>query len=239
MAALRRGRGTGSPASSTDTSVESAPAEPIRADLGRPETPEERAARKAENSRNYREAKTPNNLVIALVASLAIVLFLVLVVVRPTQDAAAPVDYQAVAEEAQPGVSAPLATPALPEQWSANAAALNATAGDSFTWYIGFVTPDQQFLALEQGIDAESDWYEDFLGSATPTSSVTVDGVEWDVFDRRGTDDPGNFAYAMAATVDGSDYLLHGTASDGEFALFASALASEFDSATTPAETTD
>lgn len=202
-------------------------AEPIRADLGRPETPEERAARKAQNSRNYRESKTPNNLVIALVASLAIVLFLFLVVVRPTPAPADAVDYVAVASEAQPGVTTPLATPVLPPGWDANAASLQSSRGDSFLWYIGFVTPEDQFLALEQGIDTESGWREDFLGDEDPTGETTIDGVEWDIYDQRESDDPGNFAYSLATTVSGTEFLLHGTASDNEFSLFAAALAAE------------
>ena len=209
------------------TSRESAAEQKIRADLGRPETPEETAARKAENSRNYRAAKTPNNLVIALVASLGIVLFLVLVVVRANPAPAEPVAYSTVAAQAQPGVDTPLATPVLPPGWNANAATLKPSADDSFTWNIGFVTPENQFLALEQGIDTNTGWFSGFLGSALPTGSVNIDGIEWDVFDQRDAEDPGNFAYSLTTTVDGSDFLLHGTAPDSEFSLFASALSAE------------
>jgi hypothetical protein len=206
---------------------DSAADQKIRADLGRPETPEETAARKAENSRNYREAKTPNNLVIALVASLGIVLFLVLVVVRANPGVSEPIDYAAVAAQAQPGVETPLATPVLPPGWAANAATLEPKADDSFTWYTGFVTPKNQFVALEQGINTNPGWFASFLTSATPTGTAVIDGIEWDVYDQRDSDDPGNFAYSLTTTVDGVDYLVHGTADDGEFALFASALASE------------
>jgi hypothetical protein len=55
----------------------------IVAELGRPETPEETAARKAENSRKHRENQTLRNLVFALLSSLAVVLVLVLVVGGP------------------------------------------------------------------------------------------------------------------------------------------------------------
>ena len=55
----------------------------IVAELGRPETAEETAQRKAENSRKHRANQTALNLVGATVASLAIVAFLVIVVVRP------------------------------------------------------------------------------------------------------------------------------------------------------------
>ena len=205
-------------------------AAPIRADLGRPETPEETAARKAQNSRNYRQAKTPNNLVIALVASLGIVLFLVLVVVRPSPDAVDPVDYAAVASQAQPGVDTALVVPTLPPEWAANAASLQRAADESFTWYIGFVTPENTFLALEQGLDTNAGWFAQSLGAAQPTGSTTIDGIEWTIYNQRTGEDPGNFAYSLAATVGDSDYLLHGTAADAEFELFATALAAEITS---------
>ncbi|MCU1405638.1 MAG: hypothetical protein JWQ43_1941 [Glaciihabitans sp.] len=210
---------------------------PIRADLGRPETPQETADRKAANSRNYRQAKTPNNLVIALVASLGIVLFLVLVVVRPAPTSTSSIDYADVAAQAQPGVDTALAVPTLPPDWTANAASLHRAADDSFTWNIGFITPDNGFIALEQGIDTNTGWFASFLGTGAPTGSVTIEGVDWDVYDRRNTDDPGNFAYSLTTSVNGSDYLVHGTAVDGEFELFASALASEITDTSTDTST--
>lgn len=202
----------------------------IRADLGRPETDEERAERKAQNSRNYRGSKTPNNLVVALLTSLGVVLFLVLVVVRPNMDPAEPIDYDTVAAQAQGGVDTPLVTPVLPPEWDANAAELRRSIGDSFTWYVGFVTPEDQFLALEQGIDTSPGWLESLLESAQPTGEVEIDGITWDVYDQRDVKDPGNYAYSLATTVGDSEYLLHGTASSNEFGLFASALAAEIDS---------
>ena len=60
-----------------------APREPrIAAHLGRPETPAEEAARKAENSKNYRQSQSFRNLIIALVASLAIVAVVYFIVPR-------------------------------------------------------------------------------------------------------------------------------------------------------------
>lgn len=199
--------------------------EPIRADLGRPETAEERSARKAENSRRYRESKTPSNLVIALIASLAVVLFLVLVVVRPDQPAADPVDYASIAADAQPGITTPLAVPVVPTGWTANRADLSPELDESFTWYVGFVVPDQQYIALEQGIDTTAAWLPTRLDSAAPTGSVTIDGVTWEAYDQRSADDPGNFAYSLATTVGSTVYLLHGAADDATFETLASILA--------------
>jgi hypothetical protein len=86
----------------------------IVAELGRPETPEETAARKAENSRSHRANQTTRNLLLATFASLAVVLFVVLVVVRPAGDLVKTVNYHSVARQAQQTVSETLADPSLP-----------------------------------------------------------------------------------------------------------------------------
>jgi hypothetical protein len=74
----------------------------VVAELGRPETPDETAARKAENSRAHRANQTTRNLLLALLASLAIVLFIVLVVVRPGTNLVKSVNYLTVASRRSP-----------------------------------------------------------------------------------------------------------------------------------------
>jgi len=198
----------------------------IVAELGRPETPEETAARKAETSRRHRSNQTALNLVVATIASLAIVLILVIVVVRPAPPAAEPIDFLAIAAQAQPGADAPLIAPALPATWSANAARFgNRTQVP--TWYIGFITPSQQFIAFNQGIDANPSWESDVLQRAEATGTATIDGLTWTLFDRRDRSGTGNYAYSMVATVDRSTVVLHGTAPTEEFDLLAAAIAAE------------
>lgn len=182
---------------------------------------EEIAAIKAENSRRHRAAQTTRNLVWALVATLIVVLFLFLVVVRPDPQAADPIDFATVASQSQ--ADAPLAAPVLPEGWSANRADLTRS-GDIQVWYIGLITPTDQFIALNQGIAANPTWVDNVLASAKPTGSTTIDGTEWTVYDHRDGDDPGNLAYALVAEAGTSTYVLHGTASDNEFALLARSL---------------
>ena len=55
----------------------------VVAELGRPETSQETADRKAESSRLYRVRKTPSNLVWALLVSLGVVLVMVMITPRP------------------------------------------------------------------------------------------------------------------------------------------------------------
>lgn len=201
----------------------------IVAELGRPETPEETFTRKAENSRKHRANQTLFNLVIATAASLGIVLFLVLVVVRPTDDAPVTADYQTIAADAQTNASKPLLAPMLPADWYANSARLG-TSSSVQTWYIGFVTPPSpsaQFIALEQGIDANETWLSIVTDGAPATDTTTIDGIDWIIYDRRSSTGAGNYAYSMSAQVAGSTVVLHGTAPDDEFELLAALIAAE------------
>ena len=201
---------------------------PIVAELGRPETAEETAARKAESSRKHRANQTLLNLVVALIASLAVVVFLVVVVVRPAPEPTASIDYVAVAAEAQGATDEPLLSPVLPSEWSANGARYQTTEQVP-TWYIGFLTPGAQYIGLDQGIGANPTWQAALLDDAKQTGSVTVEGVEWTVYDQRDAADPGNFAYSLATTRGESTVLLHGTASDEEFELLATAVAAQWE----------
>ncbi|CAN5334169.1 hypothetical protein BH09ACT5_BH09ACT5_18840 [soil metagenome] len=201
---------------------------PIVAELGRPETPEKTAARKAATSRRHRANQTLLNLVVALIGSLALVLLLVTVVVRPAPAPTEGVDYATVATQAQPEAAAPLLSPVLPPGWSANDARFG-TAQQVPTWYIGFLTPGEQYIGLDQGIGANPTWQAALLDNARETGAVTYEGVEWTVYDRRAAGDPGNYAYSLAATHGDSTVLLHGTASDEEFALLATAIAAQWD----------
>jgi hypothetical protein len=200
----------------------------IVAELGRPETPEETAARKAENSRNHRANQTALNLVIALVASLVVVLVIVLVVVRPDPPAREPVDYTGAAAQAQPGVDDALASPALPPGWSANAARLEQGADDVTSWYVGFITPHDQFIAMRQGVDANATWLSAQLENGRPTGTTVIDGVAWQVYDQRDSSDaPGNLAYALSTAVGDSTIVLFGTADDAEFEALATSITAD------------
>lgn len=198
---------------------------PIVAELGRPETPEETAARKAASSKRYRDSKTSLNLVVALVASLAIVLVTVMIVVRPAPPPAEPVDYAGIAAQVQRGYEATIASPALSEEWRSNSARIETGRDGVPVWYIGFVTPKGDFAAVTQGIDANPTWVAATLEGGFATGTTTVGQVTWDVYDRRSNDDIGNFAYAMTTVIGDSTLVLHGTADDDEFTELAEAVA--------------
>lgn len=200
---------------------------PIVAELGRPETPEETAARKAETSRTHRANQTVLNLVAALVVSLGVVLLLVMVVVRPDSSPREPIDFHAVAAEAQPTVDTTLADPQVPEEWSANSAKLEQSVSDVTSWYVGFITSSEQFVGMRQGIEANQTWLASQLDFAAATGVVTIDDVTWQLYDNRTKKDVGNLAYVMSAELGESTVVLFGTASDSEFEELATSITTQ------------
>jgi hypothetical protein len=193
----------------------SAPASPPVETEG-PSLAERRAARRAN--------QTTFNLVLALLASLAIVAFLVAVVVRPEMSPPT-VDYRQAGEGAQ-SVDERFLVPDLPEDWAANRSEVSTDPSDGVVrWETGFLTPGGDFIAVVQGIEANDSWIADQVVDARSDDDIRIGGLDWEVYDRRDVDDPGNHAYMLVTTADAVTVVLYGTATDGEFEQLASAVA--------------
>ena len=204
---------------------------PIVAELGRAETPQEIADRKANASANHRSNQTLLNLVIALVASLAVVFVIVVIVVRPDQGGVPKtVNWHSVGADAQRSVSTKLVIPTLPKSWSANRAELITTkdASDGIeNWQIGLLTPSTQYIGMTQGIKADATWVASQLDDKRSTGDASFGGFRWQVYDHRTAENPGNLAYALVTTVGDSTLVLAGTGSDAEFATLATEISGE------------
>ena len=189
------------------------------------ETPEQKADRVAEARRKRRANQTTRNLIGSLVASLAIVLFLVLVVVRP-DPAPLAINYLAAAAEAEASLGTPVVAPIVPPSWSANRAEL-AGSGGIDEWAIGFITANKTFLGLLQGFTDEQSWLQDALRDPGEGERVSIAGVDWQRYDRRGVDGVGLREIALVTTTAESTVVLYGTASDADLELLAAAVAAE------------
>jgi len=203
----------------------------VVAELGRPETPEETAARKAENSINYRQRQTLRNLLLALGASLLVVLVIVLLVPRSDTPMERDIDVAAVAEQAQVVSDVPLAVPELPEGWRANAAELRSSNVDRVTaWYAGYLTPSDEYVGMYQGLDANPTWVAELLARTLASGTTAIDGVEWTVYDNRDAgDDVGNARYGLVTEAGDSTFVLLGTGTPEEFETVATALVPTID----------
>lgn len=192
---------------------------PIVAELGRPETPAETAARKAENSRLHRQRQTVNNLVFSLLASLGVVLILVLAVPRGVGDFEdRSVDVASLAEQAAPSAGQPLASPLLDDAWKAKQAELRSSTTDRVThWYVGYTTPDEQYAALLQAFTPEGEpasetWVAERLERQVATGTEQIAGLTWTVYDHRDQHaDETNVRYGLSTELGSAVLVIFGT----------------------------
>jgi hypothetical protein len=202
----------------------------VVAELGRPETPEETLARKEEASRKRRSRQTITNLWLSLLASLGVVLVLVLIVPRGDQQFAPDVDYRQVAQEAQGAVDVPLAVPDLGKGWRSNSAELRSGSADKIlSWYVGFLTPADDYLGFSQGVDANPTWLANLLDQSRADSTERIGGREWTVYDNRDTGGHGNVEYALATETPSGIYAVYGTADPAEAEELAAAIGKTLD----------
>jgi len=205
----------------------------VVAELGRPETPQETAARKAENSANHRNRQTINNLVYSLIATVALVAVIVIVVPRGNPTATKPpVDYTSIAQQAQGSEPDAFLVPKLPSSWTSNNAELRTKTADKVdSWYIGLITPKKQFIGITQGFGANDSWVSEQVDKSRIKGTRVIDGVTWDVYDNRSSgSNNGNVDYALVTQSGDSTVILFGTADDTEFRTVASSLAGQIHS---------
>lgn len=187
----------------------------VVAELGRPETPEETAERKARDSKLYRQRKTVNNLVLSLLVSLAMVVVIVLAVPRGNYEQNRSVDVTALAEQAQPTASMPLAVPILGAEWRATQAEVRESATEQVTfWYVGYAAPDEQFAAFKEAVGANPTWVARQLDNLSATGTETRDGITWTVYDHGDRSaDSTNVRFGFTTEVGDVTYVVYGTTS--------------------------
>lgn len=199
----------------------------VVAGLGRPETAQETADRKAEASRVYRSSQTFRNLIAALIVTVAVVAVIVLAVPRGEPAARPQIDVAAVAANVESTMSSPVLVPDLPANWQVNAAELVDAAVP--VWDITVAVPEQGFVHIAQAFDADVTWAPQVLSGIAPTDSQVIDGREWDEFVVKDPSSNANISYALG-TQAGSDYvLLYGSLPEEATAELASSLSTQID----------
>lgn len=198
----------------------------IVAELGRPETPDETASRKAESSRIYRASQNTRNLVAALLVTLAVVAVIIFAVPRGTPPEAAPIDVAAVAQSIETAEGRTVIVPAVPETWLVNRASIE---GDSTAAWTVVYVPDETtgFLRFAQGFDADPAWTTRVLSGASVGSTVTIQGVEWDRFDIPDPARAGNVSAALSTQAGSDIVLIYGSTDDATLELAAASVADQ------------
>ena len=197
----------------------------IVAELGRPETASETAARKAENSRLYRSRKTMNNLVFSLLVTVGLVAVIYLMVPRGTGDFEdRSVDVAQAAADA--GASHALAVPEVPDTWKAKQAGLTNENGLLY-WQVLYTTENGAFATVMQayapdGSPVSEKWIATKLEDQDPTGSEQLGGMSWTVYDhqeRRA--DQVNMRFGLEGSFEGDTVLVFGTDDEGTVRVLA------------------
>ena len=187
----------------------------IVAELGRPETADETAARKAESSRVYRSSQNVRNLVAALLATLAVVVVIVFGVPRGTAPEREPIDVAAVAAGVARTQDRTIIAPDMSDDWVVNSARLQSDEGvDGFSVVYAPASEDERgFLRFTQGFDADESWAARMFAGAAPQSTVTVDGITWDRYELDASRTE-NVSVALATNAGADTVLIYGVADD-------------------------
>jgi hypothetical protein len=175
----------------------------IVAELGRPETPEETAARKAAASQRYRSSKTFRNLIAALIVCVGIMAVVYLGVPRGTPADIPEADIPAAAREAAGTAGHDVIVPVAPADWRSNSARVQG--GE---WRIVYAPPTG-YVEVTQAFDAPEGWASRQLGGYAATATTAIDGVDWDVYDLPSAVD--TIDYALTTQV-GTDVVIIGLA---------------------------
>lgn len=178
-----------------------------------PTTPQEIAEAKAEARRLRRQRQTAKNLIASLVASLGIVIFLVLVVARPDDQVAEPIDYVAVGAEAEAESGYDLAIPALDETWSSNRADLREEPTGE-VWRVGLISASGGFVQIVHYLDTDditNEIPDDGVDGSETLTSLNGARYEWSSRDRSDVEGAGNDVYLLWTPVSNGNLVLRGT----------------------------
>lgn len=191
----------------------------VVAELGRPETPAETAARKAETSRLYRQRKTVNNLVFSLLVTLGVVAIIFLAVPRGTdQWSDYEVDVAKLAAESSQQAGVPLVAPEVDESWKPKQAVLNVdSVSETIYWRINYTTANNDYAAVVQAFTAAGEpvnptFISEQLEEQEPTGTETIGGLDWVVYDHQNRNpEEANMLYGLETQVGDVTFLVFGT----------------------------
>lgn len=144
-----------------------------------------------------------------LILSLAVVgvfvAFLYAVVWRPSPDPVRVVDpapqLEAARAQADYQVLAPVG---LSEQWRPTSARFDSTGEGASTWFVGYVTPDTQYVALAQTDGPPAEFIDEQTLAGRPDGSRTIAGRQWQQY-------VSGAQRSLVRTPDGSTIVVTGT----------------------------
>lgn len=161
---------------------------------------------------------------LAMAACMLLVVAIYVVSPRGDKEALPTVDYGsqlwAMRGDAPYTVFAP---EGLPAGWRPNSSRLHGLesgGAEPVAWHLGFVTPSDEYAALEQSNEKASEYVPRMANSSKPTGTQQVNGVTWTKYHRKDKK-----ANSLARTLpNGVSIVVTGTASYQELAVLAASL---------------
>jgi hypothetical protein len=173
-----------------------------------------------------RARQTLINLLLSLLATVSVMVLLVLAVPRDDSNRVQPVDYKSVAAEASKQAPGKLLVPTIPVDWYSNAARYRSAAQDGVAnWYLGYVGPNSEFVAMTQGFEVNSTWIQFMLASNKESGQIVLQGQTWKIYENVRKSNPAKSKdYMMVLEYQDQAVFVYGVASTKQLEDFASQL---------------
>ncbi|WP_433477188.1 DUF4245 domain-containing protein [Spirillospora sp. CA-142024] len=160
----------------------------------------------------------------AMGACLLLVLAIYVITPRSNKEVLPTVDYGsqlwAMRNDAPFTVYAPEGLPARWRPTSSRVNGLDSGGDEPVSWHLGFVTPSDEYAALEQSNEKAPEYVPRMTNSSKPVGTQQVNGVTWTKYYRKDKK-----ANSLARTLpDGLSLVVTGTASYQELAVLAGSL---------------
>lgn len=161
------------------------------------------------------------NLVLSLAATVGVVLLLVLGVPRDDSSRLLEINHQAEAAAASALIGKSVFAPKLPEGWWSNAARLEESEGVT-SWYVGFVSPNNQYVGIRQTFEPNPTWVALQLAGNGKAEVADIAGKVWEYWPTlTPSTPPGTKERALLHLSEFQALVIFGTADWGELEAFA------------------
>jgi hypothetical protein len=161
----------------------------------------------------------------SLVVIGALMALVILIVPRVNSISQPPVDVAGTAKSVAAQTKWPLQIPVgLPDGWRATSVRYVRSTDGVMTWHAGYVTPDNQSVAVEQAMEPTAGWVRAEVNRAAVVGTVDAGGLTWTKYVR---DAKVQNSLVHNGAMPGTDLttIVTGTGTFDQLQLFASKLA--------------
>jgi hypothetical protein len=178
----------------------------------------------SDSAARHRARQTIVNLVLALAASVALVVLIVTTLPRDESNRIKPVAYDSIVTQAASSSGLDLIKIKPLENWWCNLAQLNLSSSDAVpNFKAGFVGSNVKYLGYTQAFGGNPTWLAFQIKEKTLTGTFEYSSHTWNIYQSIVKNDPAKtMDYMMVLNYKNDDYvLLYGVADKNEYEAFA------------------